>query len=432
MTKFFKIIFFILVIPGCSLNDTTGFWSNEKKILAQNKLKPIFKKEEKLINEFNINFSFKFNPLTLKLNKKSYLDNNDGYVNYSGDLQKISKYNFSKIDNYQQIEPDLIFFKNDIIFFDNKGTILSFDNKSKMVWKKNIYSKDEKKLKPLLLMNKINSKLIIADNLSKLYALDITNGKILWSKNHNTPFNSQIKIFEESFFIVDANNNLICYSIKNGEKIWSHKTEKPFINSMKRLSIVVKDNLVIFNNSVGDITALNIKSGMLVWQISTQNTENFTELIDLKTSDLIINNDSVYFSNNKNKFYSIDLKTGSINWVQKINSFIKPSITGGLIFTITEEGYFFIIDKDTGNIIRITNIFKNIKKKRKNLLSPIGFIYNFEDVYISTNDGKLFIMDIENGVIKKIIKEDNKKISRPSVKDNNMYLVKDNSIIKLN
>ena len=183
MTKFFKIIFFILVIPGCSLNDTTGFWSNEKKILAQNKLKPIFKKEEKLINEFNINFSFKFNPLTLKLNKKSYLDNNDGYVNYSGDLQKISKYNFSKIDNYQQIEPDLIFFKNDIIFFDNKGTILSFDNKSKMVWKKNIYSKDEKKLKPLLLMNKINSKLIIADNLSKLYALDITNGKILWSKN---------------------------------------------------------------------------------------------------------------------------------------------------------------------------------------------------------------------------------------------------------
>ena len=146
----------------------------------------------------------------------------------------------------------------------------------------------------------------------------------------------------------------------------------------------------------------------------------------------IINNDSVYFSNNKNKFYSIDLKTGSINWVQKINSFIKPSITGGLIFTITEEGYFFIIDKDTGNIIRITNIFKNIKKKRKNLLSPIGFIYNFEDVYISTNDGKLFIMDIENGVIKKIIKVDNKKISRPSVKDNNMYLVKDNSIIKLN
>ena len=432
MTKFFKIIFFILVIPGCSLNDTTGFWSNEKKILAQNKLKPIFKKEEKLINEFNINFSFKFNPLTLKLNKKSYLDNNDGYVNYSGDLQKISKYNFSKIDNYQQIEPDLIFFKNDIIFFDNKGTILSFDNKSKMVWKKNIYSKDEKKLKPLLLMNKINSKLIIADNLSKLYALDITNGKILWSKNHNTPFNSQIKIFEESFFVVDANNNLICYSIKNGEKIWSHKTEKPFINSMKRLSIVVKDNLVIFNNSVGDITALDIKSGMLVWQISTQNTENFTELIDLKTSDLIINNDSVYFSNNKNKFYSIDLKTGSINWVQKINSFIKPSITGGLIFTITEEGYFFIIDKETGNIIRITNIFKNIKKKRKNLLSPIGFIYNFEDVYISTNDGKLFIMDIENGVIKKIIKVDNKKISRPSVKDNNMYLVKDNSIIKLN
>ena len=41
-------------------------------------------------------------------------------------------------------------------------------------------------------------------------------------------------------------------------------------------------------------------------------------------------------------------------------------------------------------------------------------------------------MSLENGIIKKIIKVDNNKISRPSVKNGNMYLVKDNSIIKLN
>ena len=150
----------------------------------------------------------------------------------------------------------------------------------------------------------------------------------MWSKNHDTPFNSQIKVFEDFFVVVDANNYLICYSIHDGKKIWTHKTQKPFINSMKRLSIVIKEDLVVFNNSVGDITALNNKSGMLIWQISTQNTENFSELINLQTSDLIINNNSIYFSNNKNEFYSVDLETGSTNWKQKINSFIKPSVIG--------------------------------------------------------------------------------------------------------
>ena len=33
----------------------------------------------------------------------------------------------------------------DIIFFDNNGSILKFDKKSKLIWKKNYYSKSEKK-----------------------------------------------------------------------------------------------------------------------------------------------------------------------------------------------------------------------------------------------------------------------------------------------
>ena len=54
-----------------------------------------------------------------------------------------------------------IFFENDIIFFDNKGTILSFDNKSKMVMEKKLFiPKSEKKLKSIFIVNEsqINSK----------------------------------------------------------------------------------------------------------------------------------------------------------------------------------------------------------------------------------------------------------------------------------
>ena len=34
-----------------------------------------------------------------------------------------------------------------MIFFDNKGSILKFDENSKLIWKKNYYTKSEKKLK---------------------------------------------------------------------------------------------------------------------------------------------------------------------------------------------------------------------------------------------------------------------------------------------
>ena len=259
----------------------------------------------------------------------------------------------------------------------------------------------------------------------------INTGKILWSKKSKNPSNSQIKVFEDKFFVIDSNNSLNCYSITNGNLIWSFKTEKPFVNSFKKLSLIIKNNSVIFNNSLGDITSINIDSGSLNWQISTQNSSIYEEIMKLKVSILIENENSIYFSNNKNQFFSIDIESGALNWIQNINSYLKPTIIQNLIFTISLDGYFFVIDKKSGNILRITNLFKDPKIKKKNF-SLSGFIMNSKELFISTNQGKLLIVDIKDGNIKNILKIDNNKISRAFIKKQNMYLVKDNSIIKLN
>lgn len=432
MSKILKIIFLLAFISACSFKDTTGFWSNEKNLEKEVNYKPLFENNERLSKEFNNNFKIKLDPLLLNFDNSIKNNNNDGYVNYNGNLKKISKYNFSKISAYNRLEPDLIFHNNKIIFFDNKGTILNFDENSKLIWKINNYSKSEKKINPLLSMQNNSDYLLITDNLSKYYALNINDGKVLWSKNHFSPFNSQIKIYKNKFFAVDLNNNLICFSIKDGKKIWSFGTGKSFINSLKKLSIVIDEDLVIFNNSLGDITAVNIESGTLEWQISTQNSDNLNEIINLKTSNLIIDNSKIYFSNNKNMFYSIDTKSGNIFWRQNIKSNIKPAIIGDLLFTISENGYLFVIDKNKGNIIRINDIFKNLKTRVKKKLKPIGFILNSSNLYVSTSLGKLLIINIEDAKIAEIINVGNSKISRPFVKNNNLFLIKNNSIIKLN
>jgi outer membrane protein assembly factor BamB len=68
---------------------------------------------------------------------------------------------------------------NNLVFFDNKGSILKFDDKSKLIWKKNYYSKSEKKLKPLLQFANDGKYSSIADNIAKYFALDINTGELL-------------------------------------------------------------------------------------------------------------------------------------------------------------------------------------------------------------------------------------------------------------
>ena len=433
MINILKFIVLIFIFSSCSLGDGGGFWTKEERLKDQLlNFKPLFEKDKLVLNEFNKNFQFLLNKKDLKVNINSKNDNNDGYVLFNGKLEKIQKYNFSKIENFHQLESNLIFSNGNLIFFDNKGTILNFDQSSKLKWKINNYSKNDKKIGPLISMTHNNKNLFVSDNLSNIYAIDLIDGTVIWSKKNSLPFNSTIKFFDNKIFVVDSNNNLNCFSTKDGSLIWQHKTEKSFINSSKKLSIIIKNNIVTFSNSLGDITAIDVNNGSLIWQKFTQNSEIYEDIMTLKMSDLVINNESIYFSNNKNQFYSIDANTGITNWIQKINSNIKPAIIGNFIFTISTDGYFFIIEKNTGNILRITNVFNSLKQKKNEMIYPTGFIFNFQNLFISTNNGKLMVIDIKTGKIKNILNVDNDIISRPIVQNQNMYLIKDNSIVRLN
>ena len=152
----------------------------------------------------------------------------------------------------------------------------------------------------------------------------------------------------------------------------------------------------------------------------------------LNTSNIIENENSIYFSNNKGKFYSLDFETGAVNWTQNIASKLKSTVAGNLIFSISDDGYLYIIEKITGNILRITNIFKESELSKKEKVFSTGFILNSKKIYISTNVGKLIIIDLETGKLLEEIKVDRGKISRPFTNKNNMYLIRADSIIKLN
>ncbi len=432
MSNIFKYFVFLILINNCSLDTKSGIWTNKKDVkLEKNNFSKIIINDEPLEKELNPNLKIK---LTSKLVDNSFvnnLNNNNGKINYDGDLKKVSSFKFSKIDNFEYYEPELIFESDNIIFFNKKGSIIKFDPNSNIIWEKNYYNKSEIKLKPVLTFGQSSRTLIVADNISKYYALNLKNGNLLWTKYNPSPFYSQIKIHKDKFFIIDFNNILRCISIKDGKELWNVKAGNTFIKSQKKLSIIIVNNVLYFNNSTGDITAIDIDSGNMMWQTPTQNSTIYENTFLLKTSNIVANNEMIIFSNNKNEFYSIDLITGNLNWKQNINSNIQPTIINELIFTITNEGFLIIIDSKTGNIIRITDIFSLIKKKKRNKIKPIGFIVAKKNIYLTTDHGRLLLIDIESGKTKSIIKIDNNKISRPFILNKNLFLIKDDSIIKL-
>ncbi len=433
MSKTIYFIISLIIITSCSLNQNSKFWSATQNIPEEidSNFKIIFAAEKFLKQELNPNLKIKLDSnIKNNLTIRSYF-NNDGRLNYDGELKKSSRYKFSKIKNFYQYEPTISFNKKDLIFFDNKGSIIQFNNKSKLKWKKNYYSKSEKKLKPIVQFANNGKFLIVADNIAKYYMLDLLNGNLIWSKKNLAPFNSQIKIYEDRFFIIDYSNTLRCFSIKDGKELWNIKTESSLIRSQKKLSMVIVSDVIYFNNSIGDISAVDIKKGELLWQLPTQSSLIYESAFSLETSDIITDSASLFFSNNKNQLFSIDLGSGSFNWENKVNSNLRPTLVGNFLFTISIEGYLVVIEKNSGNIIRVTDIFKNFKPKIRKKIKPTGFIMGLNNIYLSTDNGRILVIDVASGKTKSALKIDNEKISRPIILDKNLFVVKDNAIIKL-
>ena len=170
MNKIIIFLIYILFITGCSFNKNSKFWTETKKIQEEKlNYKKVLAEEEVLERELNASVQINLgNIINNNLRIKDYF-NNEGRLNYNGLLKKSSRYKFSKIKNFYQFEPVISFDDKSIIFFDNKGSILKFNEKSKLIWKKNNYSKSEKKLKPILQFANDGSILLVADNIAKYY-----------------------------------------------------------------------------------------------------------------------------------------------------------------------------------------------------------------------------------------------------------------------
>ena len=147
MSKIFQLLLIIIFFSGCSLNKNSKFWTSETiKEIQEQKFEKIFDDPEALSQELNTNINLNLSKSFTKNKLSEKFTNNDGRVNFDGSLKKSLKYKFSKIENFYQFEPIIAFNKNNVIFFDDKGTVLQFNNRSKLIWKKKLLYKIRKKI----------------------------------------------------------------------------------------------------------------------------------------------------------------------------------------------------------------------------------------------------------------------------------------------
>ncbi len=456
MSKILRLVLLLLLFNNCSFDNKSGLWTSYEEIKPEEiKLIKLTKDKNTIKEEFNPNLQITLKEKTLSNQNWLFSDINLSnlipHMSFNGKVKKFSKFKFKKITRRNIQEPDLIISNDFTIFYDNNGSIFKFNKNSKLQWKTKIYDKKERNKIFNISLAVSNKILFMADNLGKYYAVNIDTGKIIWEKQINTTFNSQLKIIDNKILLIDTNNSLWCFSVKDGSKLWNFKTQTVLIKTFKKLSLIIHKDSLIFVNSIGDVFKIDLETGSLIWQISTQNTLVRNEIDFLKISDLVLYKNSIFLSNNNNNFYSLDANSGIINWMQNVNSALRPIIIDDLIFTISNKGYLVVIDAKRGNIIRITDLSISFKEKKRGIIKTVflgrqtsnkkgrkevdaiqGFVIASNKLYVTTISGKLMVYSIFDGQLDQIYKVSKFKLSEPFINNSNLYIFRNNAVVVLN
>ncbi len=445
MNKKKNLIFFLIFIllVNCSFDNKTGIWSGSKKEKRriselekeqkQTKVvdyiyssKSVYSKEISLTKKISIsnprkNLSWKMSSL----NQQNFLGNI--YLSGIDNIFLKKKIGKNKFPISKIISSPLVF-ENNIIFSDNNGTIFNINQNGEINWKKNIYKKIYKKVYKNLVFSIYQNNIYVADNIGFIYSIGLNNGKLVWIKNHGIPIKSNIKIYKNKIFLINQDNRILCFNTKNGSKIWDIRSVPSFIKLQNFLSSAIsKQGDVIAINSSGDLLKVNANNGKIAWSLNTLESTLAHATDFFKSSEIVIIDDNIIFSS-KSSIFSYNLNTGYTNWKQEVSSIGAPIIDGKNIFILTDNGYFVIIDKDTGIIISSTNILKILKKKKQET-KITGFIMGSGKIYSVTSNGYLIVSSPVSGKVEYFKKIGDPVTSTPIINNGKLYILTKNSRI---
>ena len=438
--KIFKALILLLLLQGCSFDDKTGIWKNDK-IIIEDKQNDIFREFKSLSSSnkpFNEivsipkNFKFKLEKLTNNFSwKQNFYNENNNLGNFqynnSGEfILKSKKLSRHKINN-------ILFSDNLFISSDNRGNIITYSPNSEILREYNFYKKKYKNLKKTLNLIIKDNIVYVTDNIGYLYAFDFKEQKVIWAKNYKIPFRSNLKIFNDKLIASNQNNNLYFFDIKTGDILRLIPTDERLVVNQFKSSLSINQKILFFLNTYGTLYSIDLESLRINWfynlntfsEINPSNLFNAREIISTKDNVIVSTNQFTYI---------IDSFNGSIRFKKNFSSKNNLIVLNDYLFLITSNDLLISMNLKNGGILYSQNIKKKIfnstKDKKNSETKKLALVNN--NIYFFLKNSNLLKVSLQ-GDFQNITKLPSMLNSDPIFLNRSLiYLDKKNKLVFMN
>ena len=271
-----------------------------------------------------------------------------------------------------------------------------------------------------------NGKVFVTSGYNEVLALNAQDGKIIWRQTVSAGSRAAPTLMNNRLFIKLLDNTLIAMDTETGNTLWDYEGVGETTGLLGTASPAADEKIVVAAFSSGDLVALRVENGSIVWSdrlINLFQVRNTSTLADIRGLPVIDDN-NVYAISYGGKMVAVDKATGLRRWTKEISSAETPLVVGNMIYVLDAEQTLIALEKSTGKIFWMKPLprYEN-EEKRKNPIKWAGPIMANGSLMLISNDGHFSIHEAKDGSLLGRLDTGKRINSSPVISHGTFYFV---------
>ena len=245
-------------------------------------------------------------------------------------------------------------------------------------------------------------KIFVTTGFNKVIALNAKDGTPLWNASLDAPMRTAPTVRGGRVFVLTVTNELQALDARDGKMLWSHTGIYENASLLGYASPAIDKGVVVVPYSSGELVALSVDKGRVLWQDSIsaiRRTDAISGLAHIRGRPLI-DRGRVFAISNSGMMASIDLRTGRRIWDNQIGGMESPWVAGDYIFVLTNDAEIAAVSRNDGRIFWVRSLPKfTDPEDQEGLIIWTGPILVSDRLIIAGSHGKVMAVSPYDGQI---------------------------------
>ncbi len=225
----------------------------------------------------------------------------------------------------------------------------------------------------------------------EVFVFDTSNDEVLW----RSPVSSEVlakPVLHDGLVIVRCiDGRIFGFDAQTGERKWLYDRGVPLLSLRGTSDPAVRGGVAYIGYDGGEVVALRVSDGSVIWEQTVSAREGKTELERLADidGDMAIIANELYVASSRGRLASLTLDAGRILWVKDVGSSNGLSVARTQLALSDRQSQVWLVDR-----VNSTTLWKQDQLLNRGLTRP-AFYLNY--LAVADAEGYLHFVDAVSG-----------------------------------